>query len=767
MADEVERLSGKLGLDTTDFKTAVRGADREIRVLQSSFKASAASLVDWTKDATGLESRVKTLTSQIDIQKLKVAALAAEHKRLAEENGENSIAAQEAEIKLNKETETLNKMQVELSGTEQELQNMKEGTDEAGDSTEELGEHTEETSAKMKILQGVAAGLGVALGATVAAIAALGAAALAAVVGVSKLVSSASEAAAELVDLSAQTGISTTELQELSFIGDQVGTSLDTITGAQARLIRSMVTAREQKDKFDEALASGKNEDEIASVGDMQIAFNQLGVSVVDAGGNLRSQQAVFAEVIDALGRIQNPVERDALAMEIFGKSAQELNPLIKAGSAEMRRLAQEAHDVGAVMSEEDVAALEAFDDTMTALQAGLKGTLGTLAADFLPVFQQVFGPNGAGKYLKEFSQIIRGADGDFGKIAQGLTKLITEIATDIAKQAPQFLQSGLTIVQSILDAITAALPQMLTAATEIITTLFNFLVQALPQLLQAGVQILLTLIGSIVENLPLLVDAALQAIIALANGLAAALPELIPAVVEAIITIVTTLTDNIPLIVDAALKLILGLAQGLIVALPVLIAALPQIIDAILNALIDALPLIFEAAGRLIGMLATGIVAAIPVLLVAVGELIARLGNTLAVFIQKLPEIGKKFVQGLADGIKNATGLLYDEVTKLIQGMIDRIKSLLQMHSPSGVGIDIGENFLGSVGLGGLRKLPQVQQMFAFAAQSMAQALAGGSSQTNNTTNQTDSFQFFAPVVVQGSTPAGSLGARLKGRRY
>ncbi len=113
-------------------------ANRELRVLETGFKASAAALGDWTKDATGLESRVKTLTSQIDVQKLKVAALTAEHKRLVEENGENSHAAQDAEIKLNKETESLNKMENELGTTETALQGMKEGTNEAANPRKSL-----------------------------------------------------------------------------------------------------------------------------------------------------------------------------------------------------------------------------------------------------------------------------------------------------------------------------------------------------------------------------------------------------------------------------------------------------------------------------------------------------------------------------------------------------------------------------------------------------------------------------------------------------
>jgi hypothetical protein len=52
-------LSGKVGLDTTDFKTAIAGMNREIRVIESGFKATAAALGDWGKSASGLEMRIK------------------------------------------------------------------------------------------------------------------------------------------------------------------------------------------------------------------------------------------------------------------------------------------------------------------------------------------------------------------------------------------------------------------------------------------------------------------------------------------------------------------------------------------------------------------------------------------------------------------------------------------------------------------------------------------------------------------------------------
>ena len=50
-------------------------------------------------------------------------------------------------------------------------------------------------------------------------------------------------------------------------------------------------------------------------------------------------------------GKMENETERDALAMQILGKSAQELNPLIEAGSARMQELGEQAEAAGYVMS--------------------------------------------------------------------------------------------------------------------------------------------------------------------------------------------------------------------------------------------------------------------------------------------------------------------------------------------------------------------------------------------------------------------------------
>ena len=41
---DIPNLSGKVGLDVTDFKTGVSTINREIRVIESGFKAAAAGM---------------------------------------------------------------------------------------------------------------------------------------------------------------------------------------------------------------------------------------------------------------------------------------------------------------------------------------------------------------------------------------------------------------------------------------------------------------------------------------------------------------------------------------------------------------------------------------------------------------------------------------------------------------------------------------------------------------------------------------------------
>jgi septal ring factor EnvC (AmiA/AmiB activator) len=695
-----QSLSGKVGLDTTDFKTAIAEMNRSIRVIESGFRASAAALGDWGKSADGLEMRIKALTEQIELQQDKVSALRSEYQRVASEKGETSKAAQDLQIKLNKETETLEKMKLELGNSETALSEMGDEADNAGEDVQELGEKSDDAKGKLGGFSKVVSGLKAGLAVGVAAITGLAVAVAGVSAAITNLVLSSADAAGELVDLSAKTGISTTRLQELAFVGNQVGTSQEVMTSSLARMIRSMDDARQQTNDYGQALASAKDEEARQNVelGELATAFQTLGISVTDANGNLRNSDTVFSEVITALGSVGNETERDALAMQIFGRSAMELNPLIKAGADEIDNLTKKAHEVGAVMSEENVASLESFGDELAALQDGLKGTAGTLAAAFLPAFSGI--TDAAQGYLKELANIVSSADGDLGAMADGIGGLLGRIISDIATQGPELLQAGLGIVQGIVNAIVANLPALVQGAVQMITTLVQFLIQNLPMMMNAGVELILALVNGILPQLPMLIEAAIQMIVTLAQGIAEAIPQILPVIAEIIPQIILVIVENLPLLIEAAIQIIVALVDGLITALPTLISYAPEIITAIYNALVTALPMIGTAAGELIATLITGLIGMIPQLTTTAIELIDALMDGWASMGGAILEAGKNIVLGIWEGIKSKAEWLKNQFTGFISGIVSVVNIALDSHSPSRVFENIGKNM--ALGLGG-----------------------------------------------------------------
>jgi len=766
-----DKLSTKPQIDTTDFKTGISQMNRELRVLESGFRASAASLGDWANDATGLETRIKSLNSQMDIQRQKVAATRAEYERIKTEKGETSKAAQDLEIKLNKETETLNKMERELGDTESALQEVTTGETEVADAADDMGDQVEDSGSKMESLRGAMAGIGTIAAGVATAVLAIGAAALAALIGLGKLVFDTAGAAAELVDLSTQTGINTTRLQELQYAGDQVGTSLDTITGSQARLIRSMATAQDQAKKFNDELESGKDPADL-NLGEMDIAFRQLGISVTDASGNLRDQQDVFAETIDALGKIENPAERDALAMQIFGKSAQELNPLIKAGSAELNRLSQEAHDVGAVMSEDTVAGLEAFDDTMSSIQSGLKGTIGTLAAQFLPVFktaakalQDLFKSDEFKQRIQQITEALQGmvqiVTTVLGQLLSGDVQgaLITMFGADRGAQLFNFFSAVNSFIQDTL------IPFVTAHAKEIKAALIGIGAAIAAAGLISGILAIGSAIAALANPVGLIIAAVgLLAAAWTGNwfGIRDTLTEVWENFLQPIIQgIIEFFSKNIPV----AIQFLSDIWTGtLLPAIQAVWSFLSNNIFPLFRAIINLIKAVFSAELRLLaGIWQNVLYPALQKVWGFLNSNVLPVFRTIAGYIR---DTLQPILTGLATFVKNVLVAAFNGIVTAIQSAITWLKNLADRINNLTLPdwLTPGSPTPFELGLIGINK---AMQELNVQLPTLAKGLDLQMSGNSGSSVQNDDFRFFAPVIIQGSTPAGSLGARLKGRRY
>ncbi len=106
--------------------------------------------------------------------------------------------------------------------------------------------------------------------------------------------------------------------------------------------------------------------------------------------GTLRDSTEVWYDVIDALGSMSNETERNAISLRLFGRSAQELNPLIEAGSDELRTLGFEAEKMGAIVKDSTVKSLGELDDEVQIMQAQFKAGTMEIAGAFTPAIKEI-----------------------------------------------------------------------------------------------------------------------------------------------------------------------------------------------------------------------------------------------------------------------------------------------------------------------------------------------------------------------------------------
>jgi phage-related protein len=92
----------------------------------------------------------------------------------------------------------------------------------------------------------------------------------------------------------------------------------------------------------------------------------------------------MFPELIAKLQQVENPTRRNALATQIFGRSALELAPLLAMTKEDMDKLTKAAHDSGKVMGEEVVGKLQTFDDAIDAITQRVQGFVTQAVAGFI-----------------------------------------------------------------------------------------------------------------------------------------------------------------------------------------------------------------------------------------------------------------------------------------------------------------------------------------------------------------------------------------------
>lgn len=630
----------KIGIDgEAEFKKQINECNNSIKTMGTEVAKVTSAFIGNERSAEALKSANKALTDQFDalnkkadIQRARLAELdkagvdptSASYQKLVQDLNKTETEMNKTAAQINKNTEMLrnNGMTAEEAAKAQEkaAQDASKAADEAAKKAEEA--HKKHAEAAKKAMEAVA-GL-------TAAVVDIG-------VKLGEMVLKAADAADELGTMATKTGLSVAELQKMQYAAESIDVSVETITGSMSKLTKNMSAA-----------ASGSKS--------AQAAFEKLGVAVTNDDGSFRDRNEVFNETIAALGQISDETERDAAAMAIFGKSAQELNPLILGGAEAFQQLGDHAEQAGLIMSEDDVNALSELSDRFNILQK----TVSMVGNQFLAQF--------AAPMTEEINRVIVYVERLFNAFKNGG---IDELASELGKT---------------------------------VSNIAGHFAQLIPKAVEFGTQFLISLVEGIVSQLGTIAQSAITIVTTLATSIADALPELIPVAVEAILALVDTLTDpaNVGNMVDAAIAIVMGLANGIIAALPQLIAKAPEIIANLVTAIVQNVPKLLTAAVEIIGALVMGIFENLVKLGEAAGEIIVTIASGIGSLISDLWEAGKNIVNGIWEGIKNTADWLWNQIKGFFSGILNKIKDFLGIASPSKVFADVvGKNMALGIGEG------------------------------------------------------------------
>jgi hypothetical protein len=124
-----------------------------------------------------------------------------------------------------------------------------------------------------------------------------------------------------------------------------------------------------------------------------------------------------------------------------------------------------------------------------------------------------------------------------------------------------------------------------------------------------------------------------------------------------------------------------------------------PEMIEKFVGYAVEKLPQVIELGMKMVLAIVSGLANNLPQIVRSVLDMLATIVET---FVSSLPDIvnvGKQIVKGLWEGIKAMGSWIKEKVTGFFGGIVDGVKGVLGIHSPSRVFAGIGENM--ALGLG------------------------------------------------------------------
>lgn len=376
--------------DTVEFDKSLDGVNKGLKTLKN--------------EMAQINKQLKLDPSNVDLLKRKFSNLKEQQKVVAEQT---KLYKKELDEMSQKDIGSKKwvELQKKLGDAEVELQKLNKEVDKMSKTNFgalALGQSLEDASKKTKALADDLKGLS-----------AVGTAVLGSIIAISL---EAGKQADEINTLAKQYNLTTEQIQQFQMASDLIDVDLSTITKSYAKLTKNMTSTSK----------------------DVQNAFKELGVEVKDSNGELRSSNDVFNELISALGEVENETLQDNLAMQIFGKSASELGPLINGGAEQLKQFNKYLSENGLLLSQDQLDELNALNDAFDTIKATLKGFAQKIASDYAPMIT---------KALKKINDVILKLKKWWDDLSPTIKKFIPIVAGVVGALAP--LLTAFSLAQS------------------------------------------------------------------------------------------------------------------------------------------------------------------------------------------------------------------------------------------------------------------------------------------------------------------------------
>lgn len=440
-----------------ELNSANRVLSSEMKKLQAEYKGNTSSTEYLTKAGELLERRL--LSQQDKVKKLQEAVAYA-----TKEYGEADATTQKYIVQLNNAEAAEFDLQHAIEENNKALQGEDETMIGLGDTVQQLADKLgirlpSGATKALNGMKGLSAGTVAAMAAAAAAIAAV----VKVVMDLGEMTLQVAADVDEYLTESQITGVPTEMLQAWDYAAPLIDVDAETIKSSMTKLTKAMADAKDGSESA-------------------QAQFAALGVSFQNAtDGSLRSAEDVFYDVIDALGEMENGTERNAASMELMGKNAQDLNPLINAGSGAIKEYAAEAKAAGYILDEYQIKRLADVDDAYQRMQKTIEANRKQLAADFAPAAEAA---------MKLFTDVVQKAgemlerSGLIENLASIIESLISILRTagEILTGIPGFTQAldGLRIVIGAIAQFAAVIADIFNLLKSILTLDFSGVKNAL-----------------------------------------------------------------------------------------------------------------------------------------------------------------------------------------------------------------------------------------------------------------------------------------------